>query len=117
MLEEEVGLMEEYGDIINYLRHVVYMVEASSHERKKLRHLAQPYVIRRESLYYIRKDSIQRQVVTRSEIPEIFSHYYDDSCSDHFAFKATSRKILIVNYYWSFLFGNTEHYCSTFKVC
>jgi hypothetical protein len=51
--------MQEYGDIINYLRRGTYPPVASNVMRPKLQRQSKPFLILGETLYHTGKDGVQ----------------------------------------------------------
>ena len=97
-----------------YLQTQRFQPTCSKVDRRRLRHLAQHYLIIGDALYHRSVDTVLRRCVTHEEAELIMNDCHSGACGGHLSGLATTQKILRAGYFWPSIFKN---YITVVKRC
>ena len=88
-----------YGDILVYLQTQRFQPSATKDERRRIRHLAQHYLIVNDTLYHRGVETVLRRCVIHEEAEKIMNDCHSGACGGHLSGLATAQKILHAGYF------------------
>ena len=103
-----------YGDILVYLQTQRFRPSATKDDCRRIRHLAQHYLIVGDTLYHHGVDTVLPQCVFHEDAERIMNDYHSRACGGHLSGLATTQKILRAGYFWPTIFKDC---ISAFKKC
>ena len=93
-----------YGDILIYLQTQRFQPSATKDNCRRIRHLAQHYLIVGDTLYHRGVDTMLCRCVIHEEVEKIMNDYHLGACGGHLSGLATAQKILCAGYFWPTIF-------------
>ena len=103
LVDEHIFLISNvnpwYGDIIVYLQTLKFPTHLSRDECRRLRQVANKYIIMEDTLYYHGIDSILRHCLTHEEDEVMLIDYHRGACGGHLSGLSTTQKILRAGYF------------------
>ena len=93
-----------YADIVNYLVSGVFPPDATSQQKKKLKHDARFYIWDEPYLFKQGVDRMIRRCVPESEVQQVLESCHSSPYGGHHGGERTAHKVLQSGFFWPSLF-------------
>jgi hypothetical protein len=103
-----------YEDILVYLKTQCFQPSTTKDDHRRLRNLAEHYLIIGDALYHRGIDTVLHRCVIHEEAELIMNDCHSRACGGHLSGLATTQKILRVGYFWPTIFKDC---ITTIKKC
>ena len=103
--------------IIDYLQTGTFPPSMTKEARKHLAYPAILFQLVQGKLYWQRKDSRLRQVISDNQARMILKELHKGNAGGHFSQDIIVRKVLDAGYWWPTLYKDTYDYCQTCHEC